>query len=209
MLYLLTCAIVFGLQAAFLAFVHVKLAGFYAGLIGEPLVIVVVTVFVGADATNTLAIAQRWERILERAWAIILIDAALSFVSLSAQQALFPGTDAINAVFGFLTMLLAGMLVYAEPFAALENEVHALTLLPFAILRSMMLAWVNISRIFALLAVQIAVIIVLYAAHNAGAHNANVIWSDMALQTLLAAPLAALFTVAYLDTVSEEHRTLS
>jgi hypothetical protein len=210
LLYVLVCAIVFGLQAAFVSFVHVKLAALYAMLIGPPLAIAAITVFTGADATGTLTLAQRWERIAERAWAIVIIDVGLSFVNASGLQTVQAG-DAMNVVFGFLTLLLSGMLVYAEPFAALESQTQTLTIVPFAILRSMMLAWVNISRIFALLAVQVGLdIVVLFAEQGARRLGlSGTLWVDLALQTLLSAPLAALFAVAYLDTVSEERRTLA
>lgn len=209
LLYALVCAAVFGLQVAFVTFVHVKLAPLYAMLVGPPLAIAVVTVFTGADATGTLSLAERWERIAERAWAIVVIDVALSFVNASGLQTVQTG-DALNVVFGFLTLLLSGMLVYAEPFAALEPQAQTLTVVPFAILRSMMLAWVNISRIFALLAVQVGLDILVLLAEQ-GARRVGIsatLWVDLALQTLLSAPLAALFAVAYLDTVSQERRTL-
>ncbi|HLI96465.1 MAG TPA: hypothetical protein VKT72_10320 [Candidatus Baltobacteraceae bacterium] len=208
MLYLLVCAVVFALQAVFVTFVHVKLAELYAELLGPPLVITAVTVFVSADATGTLSLAQRWERVLERAWAIIIIDVGLSFVNASGLQTVQAG-DALDVVFGFLTLLLSGMLLYAEPFAAIEKDTQTLTIVPFAILRSMMLAWVNMSRVFALLAVQIALDIAVLLAEQ-GALHAGIdarLWVDLLMQTLLAAPLAALYTVAYLDTVSQEKRT--
>lgn len=193
----------------FVTFVPVKFPEIYAELVFPPLVIVVVTVFAGGDATNTLTTAQRWERILERAWAIIVIDVGLSFVNVSGLQAVQAIGDPMNAILGFLTLLLSGMLVYAEPFAALEKPAQTLTVVPFAILRSMMLGWVNVSRVFALLAVQITVEIIVLLAEQ-GAPHAGInprIWVDLLMQTLLAAPLAALFTVAYLDTVSQERRT--
>lgn len=209
--YVFVCALVFALQAIFIATVHVKAADFYAQLIGSPLVILVVTVFAGSDATSTLSIAQRWERILERGWALIVIDVGLTFVQLSGFQALMSGAaDAGNVIMGFLTLLLSAMLVYAEPFIALEKDAQPLTLLPFAILRSMMLGWVNVSRIFSLFAVQIVVIIggmlVHESALKAGAGTA--LWVDIAYGTLTTVPLAALYAVAYLDTLSQEKRTL-
>jgi hypothetical protein len=210
LLYLLVCAIVFAAQAAFVAFAHIKYAELYAELLAPPLLITVVTVFVGADATGTLSVAQCWERVLERAWAIIVIDVGLSFVNASGLQTVQAG-DATNVVFGFLTLLLSGMLLYAEPFAALEKDTQTLTVVPFAILRSMMLAWVNMSRVFALLALQIALDIGVLLAEQ-GARRAGIdahIWVDLLLQTLLAVPLAALYAVAYLDTVSQEKRTLA
>lgn len=210
MLYLATCAVVFGAQVAFVAYSHVKMADFYAGLIGTPLVIVVVTVFAGADATNTLTLAQRWERILERAWAIILLDVGLSFVQISGIETMLSGgSNAGDTIMGFLTLLLSAMLVYAEPFTALERDAQMLTLLPFAILRSMMLGWVNLSRIFSLFAVQIAIIIGSILVHQGATklHAGAATWIDLAFGTLLSAPLAVLFTVAYLDTLTQEHLT--
>jgi hypothetical protein len=210
LLYLLTSLTVFAMQSAFVALVHVKFAALYAELLGPPLVITVVTVFIAADATNRLSFSQRWERVLERAWAIIAIDVGLSFINASGLQTMQAG-DATDIVFGFLTLILSGMLLYAEPFAAIEKDAQTLTILPFAILRSMMLAWVNMSRVFALLALQIALDIAVLLAEQ-GAKHAGIdaqLWVDLLLQTLLAAPLAALYTVAYLDTVSQEKRTVA
>lgn len=210
-LYTGVCAAVFVLQALFIADVHIKMADFYVQLVGSPLVILIVTVFVGADATGTLALPQRWERIAERGWALILLDVGLSFVQLSGFQSITLSTGAGDMLMGFLTLLLSAMLVYAEPFIALEEDAQPLTILPFAILRSMMLAWVNVSRIFALFAVQIAVMIGGYLVHLAAAKAATpaTTWIDLAYATFTMAPLAALFTIAYLDTLSQEKRALS
>jgi hypothetical protein len=207
-LYASTALAVFALQATFFLFSGVKHPEVFAELIGSPLIIVVVTVFIGADATNTLTTAQRWERILERAWAIVAIDVGLAFLTDSGVQTLAQGNaDPANILNGVLALLLGAMLVYAEPFAALETEVQALTLVPFALLRSMMLAWVNIPRILALLAIQIAIDVVLVAIEEwLGLGLRATMWT-MALQTFIAPPLAALFAVAYLDTLSLERKT--
>jgi hypothetical protein len=211
-LYLLTASAVFGLQAAFVVFVHVKFADLYAGFIGGPLIITVVTVFAGADATKTLTAAQRWERILERAWAIILLDVGLTFVQGSGIGTMLAGlgssADAGYIVMGFLTLVLTAMLVYAEPFIALEQNVQMLVLLPFAIFRSMMLAWVNVSRVFSLFAVQLAVAIAAIYLHQWTLKTGASVWADLAFATVCEVPLAALYTVAYLDTLSQERLTL-
>lgn len=207
-LYLLTCAAVFGLQLAFASFARIAHPEVYAAIVGQPFVIAVVTVFAGADATGKLSTAQCWERIAERAWAIIVMDVGFSVLNASALKSV-ESADGVDVVFGFLAILLGGMLVYAEPFAALEKDAQTLTLIPFALLRSMMLAWVNISRVFALLAVQIATAILLLLAEE-GARRAGIaasVWVDLGLATLVSAPLAALYAVAYLDTLSVEKRT--
>jgi hypothetical protein len=208
LLYVLTCVAVFGLEFLFYTFVHVKFATLYAMLIGSPLVSVVVLVNVGADATGTLpAAAQRFERIIERAWAIIVLDVLISIVAqIGLGSMLAP--DAGDKIAGIAVFFLAGTLVYAEPFAALETEVQTITLLPFSLLRSTILSWINLPRIFSLLAIQIAVwlgqIELDRVATPRGAHAVDLI--DLAYVALTSAPLAALFAIAYLDTSAQERR---
>jgi hypothetical protein len=100
------------------------------------------------------------------------------------------------------------MLVYAEPFAALETSVQTLTLVPFALLRSFMLAWVNIARVFSLFAIQlvisIAEIYLLQSVAPKGGRVFDIV--DLAYVTVMSAVLAALFAVAYLDTAAQEQR---
>lgn len=205
--YLLVCVVLCALSTAFALFVHVKGAVYYPELIAPALAVVIVTVFVGGDATETWTLQERWARILERAWAIILLDIGVGFVMQSGFAAV-QGPDAVVILFGFLTVLLSGMLAYAEPYAALETDTRTLTLVPFAILRSMMLAWVNISRIFALLAIQTAIYTAFrYAEIKTGTSGS--FWVDLLVPIVADVPLGALYAVAYLDTVSEERRTLA
>jgi hypothetical protein len=188
-------------------FVHLKFAPFYATLVGVPIVNAIVLINAGADAAGVLErMHQRFERFSERAWAILLIDAGVTLVGQIGYDAL-AAHDYSVMLQGMIVMFLAAMLVYAEPYAALENEVNLVTLLPSAILRSMMLAWVNVSRVFALFAVQIALAIVqillLQGMAHAGARSLDLM--NLAYVTFTAAPLSALFAVAYLDTLAQEH----
>lgn len=205
MLYAATCAIVFGLEALFYAFVHVRLSQFYAELIGQPLVIVVVTVYSGCDARDVFpSAAERWARIVERAWAVIVIDVALSFVNTIGFGTLQAG-DFMNFLLGTVVLFLGAMLVYAEPYACLDDQGEVLTMVFFAVLRSMMLSWVNMSRIFALFALNVIVTTAQYYVHTGAGHiMRDPVWADMAFETIVAVPLAILFTVAYLDTLSQE-----
>jgi hypothetical protein len=206
-LYLLTSVVVFGLEALFYSYVHVKFADLYATLIASPLITVVTIVFAGSDAQGTLPDArERWGRIIERGWAIVVIDVALTFIWLSALGSVASNaSDFLNVALGVCVLIFGGMLVYAEPFACLEEHVRTLTIVPFAAMRSMMLAWVNMSRVFSLLAIQLAVGVV-----GQVAYAAKILpdphWIDLALVALTTAPLSVLFTVAYLDTVSQERK---
>jgi hypothetical protein len=96
------------------------------------------------------------------------------------------------------------MLLYAEPFACLDEHVRTLTIVPFAVLRSMMLAWVNMSRVFSLIAIQLAVSIIGLLLHSVKVHDPK--WIDMVLVAVTTSPLAVLFTVAYLDTLNQEQQ---
>lgn len=204
-LYALTCAAVIGVQLALVVFTRLPNVKMFVELIGSPLVVLVVTAFTGADATGKGSPKQCWERIVERGWAIVLIDFALSFINGNGLGGV-QSTDATNVLYGFLTLLLGGMLVYAEPFAVLTNEVTPWMLVPFAMLRSMALAWVNFSRILALTAVQLGIGLLLQIAVRYGApmHVDADLWFWIVGQTLVSGPLAALFTVAYLDTQQQE-----
>ena len=208
MLYLVTCAVVFGLEYLFYVNVHVRLSNFFAILIGSPLVTAVVLVNVGADATGTMpSLSERIERIIERTWAILVIDVAIALITRASFESMMTA-DAGNIALGTFATFFAAMLVYAEPFAAIESNVQTLTLVPFALLRSLMLAWVNIARIFSLFAIQlvlsIAEIYLLQAIAPKGGRLFDIV--DLAYVTVVSAPLAALFAIAYLDTAAQERR---
>lgn len=206
-LYLLTCAAVFTLQAVFVQFVHVQFAALYATLIGAPIVNAIVLINAGADAAGILETPHsRLERLSERAWAIVLIDVGATLVAQLGYEALAAGDYSVMLE-GTIVMFLAAMLVYAEPYAALEKDVSLVTLVPTAILRSMMLSWVNLSRVFSLFAVQIVAAIfemlLIQGVKHAGTQTGDLV--NLAYVTFTAAPLAALFAVAYLDTLAQEH----
>lgn len=206
-LYLLACAAVFALQAVFVQLVHVKFAALYATLIGAPIVNAIVLINAGADAAGILETAHsRLERLSERAWAIVLIDVGATLVAQLGYEALAAGDYSVMLE-GTIVMFLAAMLVYAEPYAALEKDVSLVTLVPTAILRSMMLSWVNLSRVFSLFAVQIVAAIfemlLIQGVKHAGTQTGDLV--NLAYVTFTAAPLAALFAVAYLDTLAQEH----
>lgn len=204
-LFLLTGICIAALENLFSRYVHVPLAALYAQLIGEPLAIVVVIVFIGCDASESLPGArERWSRILERAWAIVAIDVILSFVNLIGIGAL-AASNLIEAFEGLGILFLSAMLIYAEPYAALEDPVSQLSLVPYALLRSMMLAWTNGTRVlWAFMLILASAACALYIHDGAQHWMKNPIPVDICVQTVLGMLLAALFTVAYLDALLGE-----
>jgi len=198
---------VFGLEALFYLFVHVRASQLYATLVGEPLLIVVVTVYVGCDARGVLpSAAERWSRIVERAWAVIIVDVALTIVNSVGFGAMQEG-DPINVVLGTLVLFLGAMLIYTEPYLCLNDEAPLVAMIPLSILRSMMLAWVNMSRVFSLFALQLAVAIADVYVEQLCTHRfKTAAWADFGFWTIANVPLSALFAVAYLDTLSQERK---
>ncbi|MFN2449305.1 MAG: hypothetical protein ABR508_05855 [Candidatus Baltobacteraceae bacterium] len=178
----------------------------FVQLIAAPLVNAIVLVNVGADAAGVLpANGARLERLLERAWAIILIDAALT-ISLAVALDTMNKGDAGARLMALMVVFMQTMLIYAEPYAALDEHVSAIALIPFALLRSMMLSWVNIVRICTMFVLQLAVItgsyLLILAMHGSAAplvEYANIVYG-----TAATAALSALYAVAYLDTLSQE-----
>ena len=182
-------------------------AGILIPFVAAPLVNTIFIVYTGADlcASDTLrTAAARFERIIERAWAIVFIDASITLVQLVAFGGMVQN-DAGSRIMGVAVLFLQTMLLYAEPFAALDDETGALALIPLAVLRSMMLAWVNMRRICAMFVLQLAVIalpdfVQLWMPHAQSA----LFYVDIAYSTLATAILSAIFTVAYFDTLEQE-----
>lgn len=202
-LYLATATVVFALESLFLLYSHIPYAALYAAIIGAPLIIVVVTVNAFADATGTLEEPrERWGRILERAWAIILLDAGISIAQDVGIAAVAAAQAEIGALLvGFMVLWLTAMLVYAEPILCVEAKAGGLAALPLALLQSMTLAWMNLSRIFALFAVtllfELADILIAQSSTGLGTRAA---FLTIAYEALAEIPLATLYTVAYLET---------
>lgn len=174
-----------------------------------PIAEIIVLVNAGADAGGWEAGAGiRWERIIERAWAVILIDLALNVVQAAAAAYIYVGDLGLR-VEGLFVMLMATMLVYAEPYAALEQNISQLTVVPFALIRSMMLAWVNFPRILMFFSILLACNIGEEALAKVPVHPDGMSFAiGMAYNTAVSMVLAGLFAAAYLDTVAQEKETV-
>ncbi len=171
-------------------------------LIAAPLVNAVVIVYAGEDDLGTMPLcSQRVERILERAWAIILLDAGLTIVQWISFETMAMG-DIGERLLGVTALFLSTTLLYSEPYAALENEVSPVAVVPFALMRSMMLGWVNVTRICTFFAIQLLV----FAGSSALIVKGGSRSLDYAIvySTITGAVLWVYFTVAYLRTLKEE-----
>lgn len=204
-LYALTCAFVYLLEVLFVQYAHVAHAARYIELIGSPLISVVVMVNVGADALGAAAgTATRWEVIVERAWAVVAVDAGMNlvFMALLRWNAGALGDPLLTT---FASLTLAALLVYAEPLICLGAERRTLNIVPAALIGSCRLAWRNLPRVFYLTAFALALDVLesflLQAGVKIGPQGLK-LWVDLPFQALATLPLSALFTIAYLDTAA-------
>lgn len=199
--YILLSLAIFGAQALFYAFARVSHADEFISLVALPIATVIATVYAGGDAAGTLAGArERWSRIVDRAWAVVIFDAALTLVASVALGGLNTG-DAGAIVVNLFIIFFTAMMVYAEPYMCLTEEGSPFALIFAAMMHSLSLGWMNLSRIFLLFALQLLAMIggTLVGQSFGGS---GVVYASFGYQTLVTVLLAVVFAVAYLDTAA-------
>ncbi|MGH8163684.1 MAG: hypothetical protein ACREP1_05040, partial [Rhodanobacteraceae bacterium] len=166
---------------------------------------------VGADATGTLtAPRERTARIVERLWAVIVIEVVQWLVFFAAMREV-EATGGSNwlgpFLAGTLLFMLSAAIVYADIFACLAPEVPALTIVRDGFYRSFALAWQNFSRALCLLFVQVAIgsVLQLGALGLQSLHvRGSDLWMDDVAGTLIGVPFSAFITLVYLDNLKRE-----
>jgi hypothetical protein len=207
--YALMTGAAIAVQSSFLA-IH----GLYAPLLVAntvvlPILVLVIYVFSATDATGEdVPRAARWERILERSWAVILIDIVTSAI-IDWTLLAIGSNDLGIMLLGFFGYALMVLTIYADVNAALEPEVKTLWLIPRAFQRSAVLATSRSSMplTLALVATNIGLtlIISLVAQLMSTHHVANVdFWISIPLDTVLTVPFAVLAVVVYLECIARE-----
>ncbi len=184
---------------------------FSSALLISPLLAAVVIVNAGADVRGDLeSAAARANRILERLWAIILIQFVQNVLYIFAMNAIgaTTGTAFLGALFlgAFLFMVLA-TLMYADIDAGLAPNRTAIALLPCAIHRSITLASRSFSRALVLLGVQVfaQTLISLADLLLQSQHVTRPdFWSPLILGTVINVLATAYTTVVYLDNLERE-----
>lgn len=172
-----------------------------------PVVALIVYVFAATDATGEEASrATRWERILERSWAVIFLQIVQAFVMQTTIAGLLSAETVVLALIGYAVVVL---IVYADVNAALEPKVSTLWLIPNGFRRSATLATRRTTVYLTLALVSTSILAsvapqLLYAwlasLHVVGAQYLAII----PFQTLLAVPYSALAVVVYLECLSRD-----
>lgn len=180
-----------------------------AAAVIEPLLTTLVYAFVAADLHDPPpSAAAIWERILERAWAVIIIDFAITMLEGAGFGQAGQG-GVLGAVTGWLISLFAAMLVFADASATLDDDRSLWALIPTAFSRSVILStnprtfW----RVIVLFALNVTVFAATLALQEAltRAHVWNApLWANIPLGTLAILPIAALTVLVYVDACGVE-----
>lgn len=179
-----------------------------ADAIVSPIFVTLVYAFVAADAAadatdEPVSTKLVWERILERAWAVIVIDFIINEVT-SAGLIASLSTDSLDLIFGMLVLVLSALLVFADTSATLDNDLTAWSVVPRAFVRSITIAWNRrtFARVLAIFAIEFLVFTVglglqgLFAAR----HLVDAaFWANVPLGAIATPPIAALTVLVYRD----------
>ena len=169
-----------------------------------PLLTTLVYAFANNDASETPQAARPvWERFLERAWAVIVIDFLGTYLT-SVGLAGTMSNDVAAAIVGIVATIVAILIVFADVAATVDDDPAVWSLLPRSISKSARA--VTRPKVLARAVALYALGLLVFAVQESivllltNAHAANVeFWSEVPLQTVATVPLAALTLVVYRD----------
>ncbi len=181
----------------------------FFGFIVQPIQIAIVYAFATAPSD---ARGDTFYRAFERSWAVILIDFAMNFIQVPALASVQSG-GLFDAFLGGLLMSATAFLIFADVDAVVGSHTSLVGLIPSALLRSIRVIVSRriYPRAFLILMLQIAVYAASVGFEGLLAHRfspgfASTI-SDVVLQTITVAPLAAFTALVYREATSRESGT--
>lgn len=174
------------------------------GAIAIPLVTAMVYAFVSADAGETeIAESLVWERYLERAWAVIVIDFLLTYVW-TAALVYSTSANPLELVAGLAAFGFSVVAVFWDTAAVVDDDVNVWTLVPRSFLRSVATAWNSTVFVRALAIVSLSLLefvgqsALYYALLHFKVPQAE-FWAEIPIGTIVALPISALTVVVYRD----------
>ncbi len=144
-----------------------------------------------------------WSRVLDRLWAVVIVDFITTFVSLVGIGSLAAG-DIIDRIVAIPILLIAAATVFSEPIAVVVDGDQWWFLVVRAIGTSIRTAWsgTTYGRAIVLFALQFVpmaageVVTTVSAQHHITIAS---FWRDVPLGILFAIPLDALIVLAFFD----------
>jgi hypothetical protein len=175
----------------------------YAGFVIPPLLTTLVYAFVWADGdAEPPGLGAIWERVLERSWAVLVVDLVTSLILAFAQSYILAG-DALEMLTGFALFGVSASLVFADTSATVD-AMPVWWMLPGAFWRSVQAsmrgptlprAIVILGLVLLVALLQAQLYDLLQRTHVAAAE----FWSQVPLEAASVPPIAALTALVYRD----------
>ena len=201
-MYAAATAVVIGAQALVVLFIRVPFGFQYSTVVMLPLLTTLVYAFSWADSDESPQPAvATWERVLERSWAVIVLDLLVGLIQ-GAGIGSIEAADTIDVCLGIVVLIVSAPLVFVDTSATVD-EMPVWWILPGALWRGVRAARGPVYlRAIALLALGLLVALVEKPLFDwmQAAHLANPkFWSEVPLNAISVAPIAALTALVYRD----------
>jgi hypothetical protein len=202
-LYAAGVLVVVGLEALVVFVWRVQYGIVYSGFVIPPLLTTLVYAFVWADVAETPpSAAATWERVLERSWAVIVIDLVLSIVQIAGVEGVQTG-DPLQVMSGIALLIASAALIFADTSATVDDMPVWWTL-PGAFWRGARA--VRNGPVFLRAVAIVALGLLAYELQAAvfewmkDAHISNAeFWSQIPIEAVTIPPIAALTALVYRD----------
>jgi hypothetical protein len=183
---------------------------FIASVIVEPFFVAVVNAFTYADIREDLSRSATWSRILERSWAVLLIDLLTTLIAAIGLQSLLTA-DLFQELLGGAVFVVAVSFVFADVAAVVVDDAEPWWLLvPRSLGASMVVAWQGATFARAMVVFVLSDLLPLpiaagvQAALNAYHTPHGPLWAHAITLVLLLPIVQALTTYVYLDAIGYE-----
>lgn len=174
------------------------------GAIAVPLINALVYAFVSADAgESSIAQALVWERFLERAWAVIVLDFLINYIW-TAALVYSTSANLLELIAGLAAFGFCVVAVFADAGAVVDDDVSVWNVIPRSLVRSVAAAWNSTIFVRALALVSLSLLeyvaqnVVYFALVHFNVPQAE-FWAEIPIATIVAPPLAAITVVVYRD----------
>jgi hypothetical protein len=202
-LYAAATVLVIGAQALVVFVFRVPNGIAYSGFILPPLLTTLVYAFVWTDTEPVPEPgAATWERVLERSWAVILIDLFVTLVQANGVAGILDPDPIVKAL-GVAVLVLTAPLVFVDASATVDN-LPVWWVLPGSFWRGVRAVRNRPAFVRALAIVAIGLLVFLAQdrlfdwMHHAAIANAE-FWSQVPIGTGTVPPIAALTALVYRD----------
>lgn len=160
--------------------------------------------FAGLDAADRPPRAQLWPRILERLWAVVILNVALELAFMFGAISGTLNSDVQSFFMQLAILLVMVLLAFSDVIAVVQPDLRMRDVLPFAVMRSARLVantlvWMRVLGLFAADYVSSMASSAGAQALSAAGHGALAFWVSAAANVVLTVIFAVYLALLYFD----------